>query len=57
MEEVFCFWEGVLSYVTGLRCKECGKTYPISPHVVCDCIAPLEVSYDMDGWKKVMTRD
>ena len=46
-----------MSYVIGLRCKECGKTYPISPRVVCDCIAPLEVSYDLDGWKRVITRE
>lgn len=46
-----------MSYVIGLRCKECGKTYPVSPRVVCDCIAPLEVHYDMEGWKKVLTRE
>ena len=46
-----------MSYVIGLRCKECGKTYPVSPRVVCDCIAPLEVHYDMEGWKKALTRE
>src|SRR3990167_10204820 len=53
----FLFWEDRVSYVIGLRCKECGKTYPVSPRVVCDCIAPLEVHYDMDGWKKALTRE
>ena len=46
-----------MSYVIGLRCKECGKTYPVSPRVVCDCIAPLEVHYNMEGWKKALTRE
>jgi threonine synthase len=40
-----------------LRCRECGKTYPIAPRVVCDCIAPLEVQYDKEGWKKALTRE
>src|SRR3990167_4921225 len=53
----FLFWEDRVSYVIGLRCKECGKTYPVSPRVVCDCIAPLEVHYDMEGWKKALTRE
>ena len=53
----FLFLEASLSYVTGLRCKECGKTYPASPRTVCDCIAPLEVSYDVEGWKKALTRE
>ncbi len=46
-----------MSYVKGLRCRECGKTYPVAPRVVCDCLAPLEVSYDVEGWKKAVTRE
>jgi threonine synthase len=46
-----------MSYITGLRCKECGKTYAVSPRTVCDCLAPLEVSYDFDGLKKTLTRE
>ena len=57
MEEVFSFLEGILSYVKGLRCRECGKAYPVAPRVVCDCLAPLEVVYDVEGWKKVLTRE
>jgi len=25
--------------------------------VVCDCLAPLEVQYDVEGWKKAVTRE
>ena len=46
-----------MSYVIGLQCRECGKTYPVSPRVVCDCLAPLEVQYDMEGWKRALTRE
>ena len=46
-----------MSYVKGLRCRECGKGYPVAPRVVCDCLAPLEVVYDVEGWKKVLTRE
>ena len=45
------------SFVAGLRCRECGKTYPVTPRVVCDCLAPLEVMYDVEGWKKALTRE
>jgi threonine synthase len=31
----------------GLRCKECGTTYPLEALFVCDqCFGPLEVAYD-----------
>ncbi|MBI2815402.1 MAG: threonine synthase [Acidobacteria bacterium] len=45
-----------MSYVKGLRCRECGKAYAVAPRVVCDCLAPLEVVYDVEGWKKTLTR-
>ncbi len=33
--------------VTGLRCKECGATYPLEALYVCErCFGPLEVGYD-----------
>lgn len=33
--------------ITGLRCKECGESYPIEPIFVCDfCFGPLEAAYD-----------
>ena len=46
-----------MSYVKGLQCRECGKAFAIAPRVVCDCLAPLEVVYDTDGWKKAVTRE
>ena len=45
------------SYVTGLKCRECGATYKVSPRVVCDCLAPLEVAYDVEALKKTVTRE
>ena len=44
-------------FVTGLKCKECGHAYPTAPLHVCEyCFGPLEVQYDYDGIKKVLTR-
>jgi threonine synthase len=45
-----------LSYVKGLRCKECGAEYAVSPRTVCECLAPLEIVYDAEGWKRDLTR-
>jgi threonine synthase len=36
-----------MSYVKGLRCRECGADYPQAPLHVCEeCFGPLEVQYD-----------
>jgi len=33
--------------VDALKCKECGRQYPLEAKFVCeDCFGPLEVSYD-----------
>ncbi len=33
--------------IKGLKCRECGRLYPIEPINVCDyCFGPLEVDYD-----------
>jgi threonine synthase len=43
--------ETCMSYVTTLRCRECGQDYPIKPLHVCEtCFGPLEVMYD---YKKI----
>jgi len=45
-------------FVQGLKCRECGKEYPIQPTHVCeDCFGPLEAIYDYSAIKKVLTRD
>ena len=39
-----------MSCVLGLRCRDCGKTYPIAPQAGCEsCFAPLEVAYDLEA--------
>ena len=46
-----------MKFVVGLTCHLCGATYPPKALWVCtDCLGPLEVSYDYDAIKGVMTR-
>jgi threonine synthase len=46
-----------MKFVAGLTCHLCGKTYPAEALWVCaDCLGPLEVSYDYDAVRSVMTR-
>ncbi len=41
-----------------LRCNECGKTYGNRPLSACpDCLAPLEVQYDLDSVRGRLTRE
>ena len=38
-----------MDFVAGLRCRECGRTYPAEALHVCDfCFGPLEVTYDYE---------
>ena len=47
-----------MSFVRGLECKECGTEYPVEPRMMCDaCFGPVEVAYDYDAMKGVVTRD
>ncbi|GMT43042.1 MAG: threonine synthase [bacterium] len=47
-----------MSFVKGLKCRECGREYGKEPLHVCEfCFGPLEVVYDYDGIKKVLTRE
>lgn len=47
-----------MGYMLGLKCRECGKDYPGEALHVCElCFGPLEVSYDYDEIKKVISRD
>jgi len=46
-----------VDFVSGLRCRECGRTYPAEALHVCDfCFGPLEVTYDYDRVAATMTR-
>ena len=47
-----------MSYVRGLKCRECGRVYPKDPIYVCEyCFGPLEVDYDYERIKKKRTRE
>ncbi len=38
-----------MKHVRGLRCRECGREYPVAAQHVCEfCFGPLEVVYDYD---------
>ena len=46
-----------MKFVAGLTCHLCGATYPPKALWVCsDCLGPLEVSYDYDAVRSVLTR-
>ncbi|MGQ0794108.1 MAG: threonine synthase [Deltaproteobacteria bacterium] len=46
-----------MSYVKGLKCRECQSEYPKSPIHVCElCFGPLEVDYNYEEIKKVLSR-
>ncbi len=46
-----------MSYVKGLKCRECARPYPKQPIYVCEyCFGPLEVDYDYEKIKKVLTK-
>jgi len=47
-----------LSYVKGLKCRECGREYPKEALFVCEyCFGSLEVDYDYSAIKKKLTRE
>jgi len=47
-----------MGFVKGLKCRECGREYPVDPIYVCEfCFGPLEVAYDYDGIKEVLTKE
>ncbi len=46
-----------MGYVTGLKCRECNREYPVDPIYVCEfCFGPLEVVYDYKEIKKTLKR-
>src|SRR3989338_9014851 len=47
-----------MGFVKSLKCRECGQEYPKEPIHVCSfCFGPLEVEYDYDSIKKVLTKN
>ena len=47
-----------MGFVKGLKCRECGREYSVDPVYVCEfCFGPLEVVYDYEGIKEVLTRE
>ncbi len=47
-----------MGFVKGLKCRECGKDYPKEALHVCSfCFGPLEVDYEYEGIKKVLSRE
>ena len=47
-----------MAFVSGLRCRECGREYPGEALNVCDfCFGPLEVVYDYATISEVVSHD
>ncbi|MDA0366037.1 MAG: threonine synthase [Chloroflexi bacterium] len=47
-----------MSFDRALRCRECGREYPLNPIYSCEfCFGPLEVAYDYDGIRDAVTRE
>ena len=47
-----------MSFVEGLRCRECGRAFPAEALHVCDwCFGPLEVTYDYEAIAAATTRE
>ena len=47
-----------MSFVSGLRCRECGVPFPAAALNACDrCFGPLEVVYDYEAVAAHMTRE
>jgi threonine synthase len=47
-----------MSYVHGLRCRECGREYAADPVYTCEwCFGPLEVAYDYDAIAAATSRE
>ncbi|MEW6066744.1 MAG: threonine synthase [Nitrospirota bacterium] len=46
-----------MGYVKGLKCRECGRIYPVAPVYVCEfCFGSLDVIYDYKSIKRVLTK-
>lgn len=47
-----------MSFERALRCRECGREYPLDPIFSCEfCFGPLELAYDYDAIREAISRD
>lgn len=47
-----------MAFVSALKCRECGREYPIEPSYTCSwCFGPLEVAYDYDAIRAATSRE
>ncbi len=47
-----------MAKIKALKCKECGREYPVEPLHVCEfCFGPLEVDYNYDEIKQNISKD
>ena len=47
-----------MSRLRGLQCRECGHLYGLLPIHVCElCFGPLEVAYDYDAIRPLVSRE
>ncbi len=47
-----------MTYARNLTCRECGRVYPLDPVHVCEfCFGPLEVFYDYQALRRLLTRE
>lgn len=47
-----------MSFLNGLRCRECGETYPADALFVCEnCFGPLEAYYDVVAQDAAISRE
>lgn len=47
-----------MSYARNLRCRECGRDYPLAALHVCEyCFGPLEVVYDDEAIRAAVSRE
>jgi threonine synthase len=52
------FMEKATGFMKALKCRECGREYPLTANHVCEFdFGPLEVVYDYDRIKASMTRE
>ena len=46
-----------MGHITGLKCKECGRSWPKQPVAACaDCWGGLEPEYDWERVRRTFTR-